>query len=183
MSLRTAAGIPISISLEAAALGGKDLGFTPELQEQTEWCWATCLKMVLEKNGDSSKHQCDFANAAYELTGCCLAPSSSLCNSPLPVLQYSQEYNRYGFGANYVGDSISFSAIQFEVNSGNPVQVGIAWNGGGGHAVLITGWDEDGSGDIVIWTNSLDKSINHTNYIELPDHVPPGAMGVDVDWH
>ncbi len=154
------------IPLVEGVLAGKDLGIAPQLQEQTEWCWATCLKIVLEANGVAGKHQCDFPNAAFSLTGCCLAPSSSMCNSPIPIVQFATEYNRYGFRANYQAGSLSFIALQNELNAGNPIQIGIIWKGGygAGHALLITGWDQDEGGSLVLWTNSLDNSFNHTHY-------------------
>ncbi|MDG3008448.1 papain-like cysteine protease family protein [Paludisphaera mucosa] len=165
MALQIVEGI--SITLESTTLGGKDLSIEPKLQEQSEWCWAACLDMVLEANADFSKNQCDFANAAYELTGCCLAPSSSLCNQPIPVIQFRQEYERYGFAAQFYNGSISFNAVKLEVDADRPVQVGVSWTGGGGHAMLITGWDQEGTEQFVFVTNSLDRTKTRVRYSDF----------------
>src|SRR5947209_4969054 len=39
-----------------------------------------------------------------------------------------------------VSSQVSFSTIQFEINSRRPLTAGIRWNGGGGHRVVLRGW-------------------------------------------
>ena len=143
MSLRTAT--PVIIPNVPSPLGGADLSVDLILQEQTEWCWAACMQMVFKKHGDLITKQCMIANAAFDLQGCCTAPSSSLCNKPCPILNIGTEWQRWGvLPALLTQSTVSFNTIKFELDPSQqrPVEVGIRWNGGGGQAILITGWDE-----------------------------------------
>ena len=120
-------------------------------QEQTEWCWAACMQMVLQANG-TKVTQCALANAALALTGCCEHPSSSLCNKPLPVFSISAEWARFHHRATFVDASVPFKTVISEIrDNNNPVEVGLKWAmNRGGHAVLIVGYSEADAEDVIV---------------------------------
>ena len=129
------------------ALGAAPLDIPVIIQEQTQWCWATCMQMVLRlfDPGDVTK-QCGFANAAFGMSGCCTAPSSSLCNQPLPIISISPEYQKYNYRSTYHGAAVEFASLQGELDNGCVVEIGLRWTQGGGHAVLIVGYVVDDTG-------------------------------------
>lgn len=143
MPLQTTA--PIQIPDVPTPLGGADLQIDLIYQEQTQWCWAACMEMVFRKNGDLTTTRCKIANAAFDLQGCCSSPSSSLCNKPCPITNIGTEWQRWGYNSMFNAVAIAFNALKFDLDSGRPVEVGIKWGGGGGHAILITGWNEQNS--------------------------------------
>jgi hypothetical protein len=110
-------------------------------QEQTQWCWAASMQMVFQQNDDITTQQCNLANVAFELTGCCSSPNSSLCNKPLPILNIAPMWVRYSFNPIYINGLIEFTTLQTELDNQRAVEIGFKWNGGGGHAVLAVGWD------------------------------------------
>ncbi|HEY1377033.1 MAG TPA: papain-like cysteine protease family protein [Gemmataceae bacterium] len=152
MPLEVHSGRTISMSLGGLALvdalGGQSLNVPFLEQKQSQWCWAACIQMLLQKDGDVTTQQCNLANAAFELNGCCSAPSSSLCDQPLPIAQVSSEWERYGYGSSYAPGSVNINTVKFEIGSQRAIEVGLKWNSGGGHAILIVGWDE---GDYVVF--------------------------------
>ena len=165
MNLRATSGI--AIDLGTPALGVADLGYVPVKQEQDEWCWAACIEMVLHKSGDTSKQQGDLADAAFGETGCLLAPKSSFCDRPIQIDHFGTEYNRYGFNCVGPSGALSFAQIQAEIAAGRPVQVGVLWTLGGGHAVLVTGWDQQGTDQFVRVDDPDHGSTGMKHYSEL----------------
>jgi len=136
-------------------------------QEQTQWCWATCMQMVfLHDDPATNRTQCQLANAAFGNSGCCQSPSSSLCNNALGIYSISAEWSRYGYHSAYQDSSLSFEAIKTEISAGRPVEIGLKWTNGGGHAVLIVGFEIDGAEQLVIVNDPWRGQVNVT-YIEL----------------
>jgi hypothetical protein len=149
MTLRINEGLPLIIENQIVALNFDEaLGQASKInkipwikQEQTQWCWAASMQMIFRQNDDITTKQCDLANVAFELTGCCSSPSSSLCNKPLPILNIAPTWVRYSFNPIYINGLIEFTTLQTEIDNQRAVEIGFKWNGGGGHAVLAVGWD------------------------------------------
>jgi hypothetical protein len=129
--------------------------------------------MILQKDGDLTTKQCELANRAFGLTGCCGAPSGFLCNQPLPVIQVASEWLKAGFSAIYDSGTVSFSTIQLEIGAGRPIEVGIAWSGGGGHAILIVGWNHGPEGQFAV----INDPKTGTGSIPLQDVISGFGMG------
>jgi hypothetical protein len=125
-------------------LGARVLNVAWIKQEQTQWCWAACAEMVLGYHGNLSVRQCDLANWLFGLSDCCTVPSSSLCNRPCQVADVCRVYNAFGVRCHSGSGTISQGAIRLELDQDRPVEPGIAWNGGGGHVVVVRGYYDDG---------------------------------------
>lgn len=142
MPLRVSPGKPIAPA--PPPLGAKVLNVPLIMQEQTQWCWAACADMVLHYYGNVAVRQCDLANWLFGLSDCCSVPSSSLCNRPCQVSDVCRVYNAFGLRCYSGSGTISFGAIQFEIDQNRPLEPGLAWTGGGGHVVIVRGYYDDG---------------------------------------
>src|SRR4051812_28367077 len=91
MPLRQGNGRALDIE---ASLGGGGLDIPPIGQEQTNWCWAACMQMVLTKLGNAVQ-QCSLADSAHGQRGCCGAPSSRLCNKPVKASDIASEWRKH----------------------------------------------------------------------------------------
>ena len=49
------------------------------------------------------------------------------------------EWQRYSFLSTFTSSSISEADVRKSLAKGCPVEVGLKWTGGGGHAVLVSG--------------------------------------------
>ena len=120
-------------------------------QEQTRWCWAACMQMVLQASGIDVT-QCAMAAAAWNRTDCCTTPYSDDCNKALDVVQISAEWTRYDHISNYVAAEVPFTTARDGIRDQQPIEAGLMWTGvSRGHAVVIVGYSEvDGEYLIVL---------------------------------
>ena len=148
MPIRTQNGR--TIPLQASTSTGAKLRVPHKYQQQSNWCWAACAEMVMRYRGNTNTDQCDLANWLFNLTVCCSQGSSPQCNNPCTVSQVSNVYINYGIQSVLSGGTISFAAIQSEINGQRPVEVGLKWNKGTtGHLVIIQGWQHNRVGQYV----------------------------------
>jgi hypothetical protein len=142
MTLKRAGGMKISI---ASTVGGATALPVPMLkQEQTLWCWAACVQMILRYDQPhSTVTQCMLANTAFGNRSCCSSPQSSLCNRTLPIASVTPQWASNGYNSAHVRAPLQWSALLNEMYNKRPVECALIWNDGGGHAVLIVGVEED----------------------------------------
>lgn len=144
----------------------KKLNISHIKQEQTEWCWAACMEMV-QKFTNNAQSQCDLASAAHGQSECCKHPSSPLCNKPLAVVLIGPEWKKYGYSAPYHDGPAPFSELKSQILEYNrPIECGLKWSTGGGHAVLIVGFsDDDGEFVNVLdpWEN--EKTLTYSEMV------------------
>ena len=159
MPLRTQHGTPIPIAAPAALAaavappgapgpGTNPLTLAYMAQQQTNWCWAACCEMVFHHAGvNTMVSQCDMATAQFG-GACCSTPASAQCNQG----NWPQNtYGHYAFGFTYMQNSISFAAVQAEINANRPVEIYYAWSGGpnaGAHVALIVGYYANGDVEV-----------------------------------
>lgn len=96
---------------------------------------------------DTDVAQCSMANSAFEHDDgrCCIDGGRADCDLPLKVRKISSEWDRYGKHAIFSDGTLTEADTIEALEQGSPVEIGILWNGGGGHAVLIVGYEiEDG---------------------------------------
>ncbi len=115
------------------------LGFVEQLQLQTEWCWAaTSTSVAHYYNSASPWTQCTVANKAQGQTTCCQNGASSACNVPWYL---DQALTIVGHFASEIGGQPSLSQLISEIDAKRPFGIRLGWNGGGGHFVIIDGYD------------------------------------------
>jgi hypothetical protein len=123
-------------------------------QAQSEWCWATSAKMVIEYFSPLPRIlECDEANAHTHNTDCCSNGSSPSCDKggPLnPLPQYPISYHDTKYGTPLTFDQIKY---QIWVKS-SPVGFAWAWIPKGGHVMVLTGYSSDSAGDQYVWINN-----------------------------
>ncbi|MFL5155636.1 MAG: papain-like cysteine protease family protein [Microvirga sp.] len=124
---------------EAAAAGRPQSGklvFSIQKQLQTQWCWAAVSTSVsLYFNRSSTWTQCTVANTNLKRSDCCGSPSN--CNTP-SVLEVPLKIT--GNLRTMMDRRLSLNEVQGEISGNSPVCARIAWHGGGGHFVVVSGW-------------------------------------------
>ena len=100
------------------------------------WCWAA-VSAATEKyfNPLTAKTQCDIASAVKQ-DHCC--PRKEVCNTADSLELALNKIRR--LRAPVVEGPTPFNQIRNEIRDGFPVAARIAWDGGGGHFVVITGY-------------------------------------------
>jgi hypothetical protein len=130
-------------------------------QESTNWCWAACCQSVLAYYGQIIA-QCDVAETARVLdyrvvnqyrgprfggTYCCNLNNGCNCTNYMDSCTFSAGsisliLKYYGIMKNYSVESpISYDVIKNEINSWRPVVFQWAWVAGGGHFLVIRGYN------------------------------------------
>ncbi len=150
-------GIPIPLPTgKASELGSARSGRVTAVreirQEQSNWCWAACMEMVLRGHrGDSARSQGELANMAFGQTACTIEGDNSQCNLTLSTLVVAPMWENVGFRARKsASDTITFVQIKQEISAGRAIEVGLSFGLGQGHAVLVVGWQEIGNDEKVV---------------------------------
>ena len=112
-----------------------------EYQSQTNWCWAACGASVGNYYyGPSTYTQCGIANTCQEKTTCCTNPGGCNHYGYLDeALKAAKSFDRME------ASTTLFSTLQSRINSNQPVGTRVAWNGGGSHFMMVTGYNTDGN--------------------------------------
>jgi len=113
-------------------------GFVMQRQERDQWCWAAVAVSIATFYDRATRwsSQCAVANSHLQRTDCC--GGTSLCNEANFVEYVLQTIGLYKHWHN---GTKSFDDVCAQIDAGNPVVCRIAWHGGGGHFVVITGYD------------------------------------------
>lgn len=112
------------------------LAFTMQNQQQTNWCWCAVTVSVANYYGDSL-NQCGFANTALSRNDCCGAGGPGPCNVTNDLVT---PLTTAGHLASWQSSAPTFQQIRSEIDNGRPVTTHVAWSGGGGHFVAVTGY-------------------------------------------
>lgn len=136
------ASAPPGAPTAPATAGERQLGLAMQRQDQSEWCWATVsVSVAAFFEPGSPWTQCTLVGAQLERTDCCAGGASEACNVPQ---QLTPGLARVGHLAEDFGGSLDLAAIAAQVEAGRPVALCIDWSGGGGHFVVIDGYDQAG---------------------------------------
>lgn len=139
------------------------LDIEPVTQDEDQWCWAACVQMVSTFFA-SRKDQCEVVGRKIGLNdpkACCVQKEQfkeegcspkemevvwERCDiKAVPLLATNSDQPQ----------QLKFTQIREQINNNHPVEVGIKWNeeeGGGGHAVIIKGWERS-NGSKLVWVN------------------------------
>jgi papain like cysteine protease AvrRpt2 len=127
------------------------LNFTLQQQQQTEWCWAavaTSICLFYSPGGGQS--QCDLANGQLGQTTCCQDGSTAACNQPWYL---DSALSATGNLDHYTSSPAPLQDIGQQVDGSRPLAIRIGWEGGGGHFIVITGYDDSAPGNEMIAIN------------------------------
>ncbi len=113
-------------------------------QEQSQWCWAGCAQMVANYLGNKKVRQCELANFLHRQTKCCQQPSSSSCNRPSSYAGVGHVYGHLRINCISHTWAVNAQTVVRELVATRPVEIGLLWNGGGGHVALIRGVTAEG---------------------------------------
>lgn len=118
----------------------KELALTIQKQKQDNWCWAAVAASTdAFYRGAAAQTQCQIASG--ELGGnpnCCTKPDDCDRTSFL-----ERALDKVGHLRGWSGPE-SYDKASEEIEAECPLGVRIQWNqGGGGHFVLVTGYDEN----------------------------------------
>jgi hypothetical protein len=121
-------------------------------QEQSQWCWAACSRALFLYYGQDVE-QCLIANFNWNRSDCCTSPCPAQCNEPTNLLPNVQDIlSNWDVDSQVVWSSASFHTVRAEIAAGRPLWVRWEWESGGGHFLLIDGYNDD-SGNKVMYMN------------------------------
>ncbi len=114
--------------------------YVGERQQYDQWCWAAVARSVAQFYDSATKwtSQCVIANAALQRTDCCSDPERPECNRWWyldSVLALTGNLKRF------VHEAKAFEEVVREIDDNRPIGARVGWSGGGGHFVVITGYD------------------------------------------
>lgn len=131
----------------AAAGPSVSLPFVMQRQLQDQWCWAAVAASVSDHyTTPSSWTQCRLADAELGQATCCDIGASGVCNQPWYLDRVLTRTNSL---VSWASGTIAFDDVVSEIESGRLVGVRIGWAGGGGHFVVLAGYQRDPGGDTI----------------------------------
>jgi hypothetical protein len=106
-------------------------------QQAGYWCWAASGQMVMAFLGHDTS-QCQQVVARWDRSDCCPAPGAAGCD----VGGWPQ-FGRYGFAAESTEhEPLSWEAVKAEIDAGRPVAFSWEWRYGGGHMMVLIGYEQ-----------------------------------------
>jgi hypothetical protein len=152
------------------------LGIGPVVQQQSEWCWAACVEMVLT-HYQIHAAQCaivdkkrSFAATVNGAPGPCCGNEARFQLETCNVDDIDDVWGKFGLTATPRGNpqsgEVTFQMIKDEIDARRPVEVAIRWHldRPGGHAVLIVGW----------------TTVNGQEAVLVNDPLPTAKMLLDL---
>jgi hypothetical protein len=119
-----------------------NLHLAMQTQQESQWCWAAVATSVsLFYNAGSGRTQCSVVNAELGQTTCCQCGCTPACNQPWYL---DLALQRTANLASWSAGTVAYSAIRGQVVAGRPLGARIGWSGGGGHFVVLDGYNSAG---------------------------------------
>ena len=143
----------------AAGAHGRKLGVPRRRQRQPDWCWAACVDMVLHYYGRREVEQCEIVGRKIKRADSCDDPLNKEFGVPCAPKWMRGVWASWGLEARSHFPRkgrpgwISEVALKRELEAGRPVEVGLCWDNGGGHAVVVRGWCEGRGGRTFYFVN------------------------------
>ncbi|WP_411144293.1 papain-like cysteine protease family protein [Streptomyces sp. x-80] len=133
------AGTAVAAPAPAEPAGGygSRLDFSEQTQVQDQWCWvATGLSVAQHLGYGQNTDQNTFCNLAHGQDGNTACP-----NRPGELTDVQSAWSGLGMSPGNVTGVLPFSTVASSVDANSPVEVGIYWTAGGGHANVLYGYD------------------------------------------
>jgi hypothetical protein len=116
------------------------LSYTMQPQVQSNWCWSAVATSTSHYyNAASTWTQCTLANQQLGQMSCCQNGASAACNVPWYL---DRALGATGNLDHWHGSNESFEVTAQQIEEGRPLGVRIGWKGGGGHFVVVSGYDD-----------------------------------------
>jgi hypothetical protein len=127
---------------------------TVPCQKHTYWCWAAVTAAIYQLHNGSAIMQCEVASKQKGAGDCCKKPCGDHCNRRWFLERALCTVNCLDTGPISVSPTFSFSNLKVLFQSSaegspRPVCARLGWEGGGGHFVVIKGF-QDASESLVI---------------------------------
>ncbi len=127
------------------------LSLSTTIQSQNQWCWSACSNCILKHYGVTTT-QCQIAEYNRTVStwhnfgtqDCCVSPGG-LCNYWNYMWGYAgsiEDILSYfgGLTTTNISNTITYSAIQTEINNNRPFVIRWGWTSGGGHFIVGEGY-------------------------------------------
>lgn len=143
-------GPKISRAIPAESYPSLTLGFTPQRQYVSDWCWAACKSMTFHglENPEAPAEQLQCAIAKKILgtaTDCCDDPEA--CNDELDEAKVKAAWEKFaGYRATYQLTCPTGLEVRDHIDEHeSPVQLGFELDApsGKGHLIIVDSFDED----------------------------------------
>ncbi|WP_027347037.1 papain-like cysteine protease family protein [Hamadaea tsunoensis] len=114
------------------------LGITMQSQVNSNWCWAASGNTVAAYLGFPSYSQNQFCNLAFDRS------INSTCPNSQANLGNDQEaFRQIGISPGYYYNGyLSYNTVINEIDALRPVMTRIQWQSGGGHMMVLYGYDK-----------------------------------------
>jgi hypothetical protein len=134
-SAGTAAATP-SAANPKAPNASQQLNISMQEQQNDEWCWAASGNTIADFHGHGTDQNsfCDLATGRSTQVQC--------PNNPGQLSWDQRAFRALGVSPGTESGAISFTTVVSEINAGRPMETGISWTAGGGHAEVIYGYDQ-----------------------------------------
>ncbi|MBQ7604280.1 MAG: hypothetical protein IJU75_04935 [Clostridia bacterium] len=133
-----------------------DINVPTVLQQKSLWCWAACIKSVLDYYSQTGYSQSDIVYATYGNYNNQTATASTVMNTLIG----------YGVHAHVSSGSMSMNSIQSNIGTSNqPIIAGLLYTNGntiiGAHMVVLSGYENTADFKTVTYMNPAD-ALYHT---------------------
>jgi hypothetical protein len=153
------------------------MAYPMEQQQETDWCWdAVAVSVQRYFDPSSNLTQETFAEEVFDVTTPAQANQPFYLQNALAGLGKLSE-NPQGV--------LSFEDIQQQLDANLPVCVHIAWNEGGSHYVVITGYQVSPGGDAQVYVSDpIFQNSNRTiwDYQAFVSPYSPSYTNADGTW-
>ncbi|TMR03846.1 hypothetical protein ETD83_09605 [Actinomadura soli] len=132
-----AAGVAAAtLAMSGSVASAGELQITQLVQEQNQWCWAASGLTIAKFHGKGNVSQNEFCNLARN------RQSGTQCPNQPGYLQWDQTaFQKLGLSPGQVTGPMSYQAVVTEIDAKRPIETGIYWTAGGGHAQVIYGYN------------------------------------------
>jgi hypothetical protein len=114
------------------------LNISMQVQQQTNWCWAAGGNTVAAFYGHTYS-QNQFCNMAFgrSMNSTCPNDQATLAND-------QQAFGQIGISrGSYITGTLSYNTVVSEINANRPMMSRIQWSSGGGHMLVVYGYNPD----------------------------------------
>ncbi len=121
----------------------KILSVPQRQQEHSQWCWAGSSQMMLNFKGKTPT-QCAMVNYSLGINYACQSATfdwNSYANQPNYTSAITSIMNAWGVPAATASGSFNLATVQGQINASKPMTILWSWRGGGGHFVVLKGYN------------------------------------------